>query len=180
MNLEGFHLSLFKGNIFKELVKALFEESGYIVVAYGYEGPFSQIKNKIAQIETSSPTALRIRHSPDLLIYDDKTNNVRLVEIKMSSYETRHIKRIEHYRKYWEDAVIVLVLPFENVFYAQEISNLGIKGYYDPKSDFKRIQDVFPRIESSTLSEYQDVARRMIEATKEKGNISKAPSKIPP
>jgi hypothetical protein len=168
MNLGDFYLSLFKGNIFKELVKALFEESGYIVVPYGYEGPFSQIKNKIAKSETPSPTVLRIRHSPDLLVYDDKTEDIRLVEIKMSSYETRHIKRIEFYRKYWEDAVIVLVLPFENVFYAQELSNLGIKGYYDPKSDFKRIQDIFQRINLTDLVEYQNTARNMIEATKKK------------
>jgi hypothetical protein len=39
----------------------------------------------------------------------------------MSSYETPQIKRIEHYKKYWEDAVIVMVSPFENVFYAQGI-----------------------------------------------------------
>lgn len=164
---NDFQSTLFKGNIFKELVKALLEKSGYVVIPYGYENPFSNIKNRLVQkLEDSSETAKRIRCSPDLLIYDDQTKDVRLVEVKMSSYETPQLKRIQYYKKYWEDAVIAMVTPFENVFYAQEVSKLGVKGYYDLKSDFRRIQDFFAKIDSADMNNYQNLARNMIQATK--------------
>lgn len=171
--MDDFHLSLFKGNIFKELVKALFEKSEYVAIPYGYENPFSNIKNKLVKsFEGCSETAKRIRYSPDLLIYDDQTKDVNLVEVKMSSYDTPQIKRIEYYKKYWEDAVIVMVSPFENVFYTQEISKLGVKGYYDLKSDFKRIQEFFPKINPADMSDYQNIARKMIQSTKTVSRLS--------
>lgn len=172
--MDDFYLSLYKGNIFKELVKALFEKSRYVAIPYGYENPFSNIKKSLAEknFESCSETAKRIRCSPDLLIYDDQTRDVMLVEVKMSSYETPQIKRIEYYRRYWEDAVIVIVSPFENVFYTQEISKLGVKGYYDLKSDFKRIQEFFPKISPVDMSAYQNMARKMIQVTKTLSRLS--------
>jgi hypothetical protein len=160
--LSYFHLGLFKGNVFKELITALFEESHYTVIPYGYENPYSNIKKRLAK--ESSATALRIRSSPDLLIYDDETGDVKLVEVKMSSYETPRIPRIDQYKKCWEDAIIVLIVPFGNVFYAQKIENLGIKGYYHLASDFYPIQDIFPKVDSEALSEYKKIALKMIEA----------------
>lgn len=84
----------------------------------------------------------------------------------MSSYETPQIKRIELYKKYWEEAIIVMVVPFGNVFYAQHIAKLGIKGYYHLASDFVPIQNVFTKIDSNEISEYQSVALKMINAFK--------------
>ncbi len=114
----------------------------------------------------SSSTALRIRHSPDLLIYDDQADDVKLVEVKMSSYETPQIKRIELYKKYWEEAIIVMVVPFGNVFYAQQIAKLGIKGYYHLASDFVPIQEIFTKINPNEITEYKSIALKMINAFK--------------
>ena len=167
--MSDFHYTLFKGNVFKELVKVLFEKSGYTVIPYGYENPFSNVKNRLnKKLEDSSRTARRIRHSPDLLIYDEQTEDVRLVEVKMSSYSTPQIRRIKQYQEFWGDAILVMVLPFENVFYAQEISCLGIKDKYDPASDFERIQDVFAKIDLHSLKKYGNVATKLIEAMKSK------------
>jgi hypothetical protein len=164
---NDFHLTLFKGNIFKELVKALFEKSRYLAIPYGYENPFPNIKNKLNKnILESSPTALRIRHSPDLLIYDDEKEDLKLVEVKMSSYETPQIKRIEFYKKYWEEAFVVEVVPFGNVFYAQQIAKLGIKGYYHLASDFVPIHEIFPKIVPNEITEYRNIALKMIQAFK--------------
>lgn len=176
--MSDFHDTLFKGNVFKELVKILFDKSDYLVIPYGYENPFSNVKKKLSRKGAiDSPTALRIRSSPDLLIYDDQAEDVKLVEVKMSSYQTPRFKRgqIETYKKYWEDAVLVMVLPFENVFYAQEIAKLGIKEQYDPKTDFKRIQEMFPKIASDDLRNYGTVACNLIAAMKSKPSEVESP-----
>jgi hypothetical protein len=158
---------LFKGNIFKELAKSIFEKSEYLTIPYGYENPFSNIKKKLPKkFENCSETALRIRYSPDLLIYDEEKNDAKLVEVKMSSYETPQIPRIEQYKRYWNDAIILFVVPKLNVFYAQEIDKLGVKPYYDLKSDFRRIQDIFPKVQNIDLTEYQNLACHLIKTMK--------------
>jgi DNA-binding NarL/FixJ family response regulator len=161
--MDLFSYKLYKGNIFKELVKTLLEENGYEAMPYGYENQFSNIKKTLST--KSSETALRIRCSPDLLIYDNKEEDVKLVEVKMSKKEYININKIEDYQKYWKDALIVAVMNFENVFYAEEIRKLGIKGFYSSKSDFRRIQEVFPRIDTDCLEGYQTMARKLITAT---------------
>ena len=134
--MTDFQLSLFKGNIFKELAKALFEKSQYLAIPYGYENPYSNVKKKLTK----------------------GLGRVR--------YETPQIKRIELYKKYWNDAIILFVVPKWNVFYAQEIDKLGIKSYYDLKSDFKKVQEIFPKIQTADLAEYQSLAYQLIEAMK--------------
>ena len=172
--LKDFQLSLFRGNIFKELVKALFEKSEYLAIPYGYENPYSNVKKRLPKnLEDCSQTVLRIRTSPDLLIFDNESGDVKLVEVKMSSYETPQVKRIELYKKYWNDAIIVFVVPYGNVFYAQEIDKLGIKPFYDLKSDLNSIQTIFPRFRSVDFSEYQHLACHLIQALKTNGTEAK-------
>lgn len=167
--MKEFSYKLYKGNVFKELVKTLLEENGYEAMPYGYENQFSNIKKTLST--KSSETARRIRCSPDLLIYDSKEQDVKLVEVKMSKNEYVNINKIEDYQKYWNDAIIVAVINFENVFYAEEIRKLGIKGFYSPKNDLRRIQEVFPRIEKECLEGYQSIARKLIIATESRKDI---------
>lgn len=164
---SNFHEKLLKGNIFKEIVKVLLEKSGYLVIPYGYENPFANIKKPLSRKEMrDSPTAKRIRSSPDLLVYDEDNGEIRLVEVKMSSYSRPRFKResIEAYQQFWNDAVLIMVLPCEDVFYAKEITNLEVKKEYDPKTDFIRIQELFKRIRQEDLNYYAGVARMLIEA----------------
>jgi hypothetical protein len=163
--MNPFRFWVFKGSVFKELIKSLFEESEYTAIPYGYENPFSNLKKRLAQ--ENSSTALRIRHSPDLMVFDNESGDVKLVEVKMSSYETPRLPRIEHYKKYWDDAVVVEVVPFGNIFYAQYINKLGVKGYYHLASDFVPIQSIFPKIDSGALDSYKEIALKMIGAFKQ-------------
>jgi hypothetical protein len=165
-----FQLRLFQGNIFKELVKALLEKSNYTAIPYGYENPYSNVKKRLPKkLEDCSETTLRIRTSPDLLVFDEEENDVKLVEVKMCSYKTPQIKRIALYQKYWNEAIILFVVPFDNVFYAQEIDKLGKKEYYDLKSDFKPIQEIFRRTESVDFEEYKRLGIHLIQAMKTNG-----------
>ncbi len=169
--MSDFYETLFKGNVFKELVKVVLEKSSYTVIPYGYENPFANVKNKLnMKLEDCSPTVRRIRHSPDLLVFDEEKKDAKLVEIKMSSYQTPPIKRINYYREYWNDAILVYVIPFENVFYAQEISKLGIKERYDPNTDFRKIQELFEKIHPNDLQKYGEIAKYLISAMKKTDN----------
>ena len=164
---DNFYDTLLKGNIFKEIVKVLFEKSEYLVIPYGYENPFANIKKGLSQKSMrDSITARRIRSSPDLLVYNEKAEEIRLVEVKMSSYSSPRFKKesIETYKEFWNEAVLVMVLPFENVFYAQDIANLGIKKEYDPRTDFLKIQEMFERISPDDINFYGKVACNIIKA----------------
>ena len=169
MQSTNFHDSLLKGNIFKEIVKTLFEKSGYLVIPYGYENQLSSIKSELSKTNNSL-TALKIRSSPDLLVYDNQNREVKLVEVKMSSYESPMLNRnqFESYRKFWDDAILIMVVPIENVFYAQEIHNLGVKAQYDPHTDFKKIQEIFLRLNNEDLRNYGNIACSLINTMKKK------------
>ena len=146
---------MLKGNTFKDIVKALLERSDYAVYPYGYESTFSDIKHKLrAEGARNSLTARRIRSSPDLLVYDDQRKDVMLVEVKMSSYACPWIKqwRIETYKQFWNDSILVLVVPVGNVFYAQRISELEVKQQYDVTKDFEKFEDIFTRAKPEVMS----------------------------
>lgn len=171
--LHKYYDNLLEGNQMKDLVKVLLENAGYKVYPYGYESTFSDIKNKLREKGSGdSKTAHRIRSSPDLLVYDGKTKDVMLVEVKMrrqpnetsvSIYKGDKLERIENYREFWNDSILILAIPSGNVFYAQKISELGPKDWYNMTTDFEKIEDVFTRIEAKDMSYFQAKAYRIME-----------------
>ena len=82
--LNQYYDSLLDGAKIKELLKLLLEKSGYTIYPYGYETTFSDVRKKLnLNSSKNSRTARRIKSSPDLLVYDNDTNDVSLVEVKM-------------------------------------------------------------------------------------------------
>jgi len=121
-----YHDSMLKGGTAKELVKVLFEKSGYVVYPYGYECTFSGLRKKLFQNAKNSRTVRRIRSSPDLLIHDKKRNDTMLVEVKMRSSKVWiDNPQLHDYKEFWNDSILVLVVPTGNVFYAQKINEYG-------------------------------------------------------
>ncbi len=166
--MDSFSYKLFKGNVFKELVKTLFEDFGYKTAPYGYENQFStMIKTELSQ--NNSETARRIRSSPDLVVYDQDTKDINLVEVKMSANEYITINKIEDYREFWDDAIMVAIINDEkDLFYAEKIRDirtLSHRKYHTSKDDFRRIQDLFPKIKSEGLDLYRKLAVKMLNAT---------------
>jgi Holliday junction resolvase len=171
--LRKYYDNLLDGNQVKDLVKVLLENAGYKVYPYGYESTFSDIKNKLREKGSGdSKTAHRIRCSPDLLVYDGKTKDVMLVEVKMrrqrnekyvSIYKGAKLKRIANYIEFWNDSILILVIPLGNVFYAQKMSELTPKDWYDITTDFEKIEDVFTRIEAKDMRYFQARAYRIME-----------------
>jgi hypothetical protein len=153
------HDYFLKGSIFKEIVKAMLEKSGYTVYPYGYESALPDVIKKLRDARDSETTR-RIKSSPDLLVYDDQVNDLMLVEVKMRSRVPPQIKprEIENYKEFWNDCILVVVVPEGNVFYAQRIGQLETKEVYYRIEDFERFQDLFARVRTEDVFHYKDIA----------------------
>lgn len=163
--MASFHDSIFKGETAKALVKVLLQKAGYAVYPYGYEGTLADIREKLQARDTkNSPTVRRIRSSPDLLVYDDERKDLMLVEVKLRTSETPYVeqRRMDNYREFWNDSILVFVVPIGNVFYAQKMSDLEFKEKYNPSTDFMRIEQVFPRIKQEDVKHYSAEALRLM------------------
>ena len=156
--------ALLKGNIFKDIVKLLLEKSGYTVYPYGYESTFSTIKASLAKDTKNSRTVRRIRSSPDLLVFDEQRNDLILVEVKMRKHLEPNIKRriIETLKEFWGDSILVLVVPKDNVFYAQKINELETRQKYYRLADFEKFQDIFTRVREEDLTDFKNKALEKI------------------
>ena len=159
-----YHDDLLEGAAMKELVKIMLEKSGYAVYLYGYEGPFADVKKKLADMETKkSRTVRRIRSCPDLLVYDETEKDLFLIEVKMrrAPKETRVLiykRLIDSYKEFWSESILVVVVPCGKVFYAQRISELVPKEEYDATTEFLGIEDFFCRISEEDLAHFREKA----------------------
>lgn len=156
---QFYYDNMLKGCLYKDMVRVILQKSGYSVHPYGYESTLSELKSKLTEVTRNSKTGRRIRSSPDLLVYDDQ--NVMLVEVKMRGKSPPMIRasEIKNVKEFWNDSVLVVVVPEGNVFYAQRISELEIQenDYYQ-LSDFEKFQDIFTRVQSEDISYYKDTA----------------------
>jgi hypothetical protein len=164
--VSEFYSDMLKGNQIKELVKVLLEKSGYSVLPYGYESTLSDMKKRLREKGArNSRTVRRIRTSPDLLVYDEKRKDAMLVEVKMrnSPKETDiRFLRIANYKEFWNDSILILVVPCGDVFYAQKVNELEIKQIYDVRTDFEKFEDVFTEVKKENIEEFRTKALQIM------------------
>ncbi|MCR3907148.1 MAG: hypothetical protein NUK62_09010 [Tenericutes bacterium] len=161
----NFHDSILKGGAAKEIVKVILEKSGYLVYPYGYECTFSDVRNKLRKSAKNSRTVRRIKSSPDIRVYDDKNNDVFLVEIKMRTSKKPWIKhnQMKSYKEFWNDSILVLVTPQDYCFYAQRICELESKDEYDLSTDFLKFEEIFLRTNPNDIVHFKNEAKKFIE-----------------
>jgi hypothetical protein len=179
---EEFHRNLLKGNLIKEVVSVMLQESGYQVLPYGYETTLSGLNRTLQEWGTdqSGDTILKIRASPDLLVYvpkkpvDDEyfeMADLMLVEVKMRRnlsqtanfelYEPRRIGKIKHYRKFWGDSFLVVAIPWGNIFYVQKMKKLKVQNAYNVTVHFRKFQEVF-EVKNESLEYFQKIAKQIM------------------
>lgn len=154
-----------KGGIIKEVVKSLLQRYGYEVYPYGYETTFSVLKKRLREEGVrTSPSVRRMKSTPDLAVFDQKRKNLMFVEVKMRTSLPVAINSnvIQGYKDFWNDCILVLVVPDENVFYAQRISDLQTKEKYDPVIDFCGIREFFQDIDESEFLDYKTLTRNLL------------------
>jgi hypothetical protein len=169
---EKFLDSVLKGNVYKDIVRVMLQKSGYTIYNYGYESPFADVKSKLTKTTRNSKTVRRIRSSPDLLVYDDQKNDLMLVEVKMRGSIPPKIRPrlIKTYKEFWNDSILVLVVPednvFDNVFYAQKVCELETRQVYYRLADFEKFQDIFVRVRAEDISHYKNNALQSMKTQK--------------
>jgi hypothetical protein len=163
---ERFYKDMLKGNQVKELVKILLEKAGYMVLPYGYEATLSDIKKRLREKGVrNSRTVRRIRTSPDLLVYDQERKDAMLVEVKMRGVPKEanvEYLRIANYREFWNDSILILVIPWGSVFYAQKVCELEIKQTYDIMTDFEKMEDIFTKVKTQDIADLRGQALKIM------------------
>ena len=167
----------------EELIKLLLSQSGYLVYDYAYERLLPSICEKYhTNGIKSTSTFLRIRHSPDLLVYDDLSHELLLVEVKMRTVLPDMKFSIDefnmrNYQEFWKDAILVIVANKGDFFYGQKIDDLkNSNGFYDLASDFLKIEDIFYRITKKNISEYKEKASQILFTNLQNNNTLKTKS----
>ncbi len=162
-----FRANQLKGTIAKAIVQGLLEESNYRVYPYGYESQLSQIRHDVKrQAAAETESVMRLRSSPDLLVYDSDRGNLFFTETKFRRVNNPHqvsVRAIHlaRYKKYWNDSVLVLVIPTERCFYAQRVGDLSApenpQRYdtiaFDMTRDFLPIEQIFTKVTRTQLDE---------------------------
>jgi hypothetical protein len=144
----------------KDLVKAMLEKAGYTVCHYSYEDTLLDYMSKHTSKTSNSNTGRRIRKSPDLLVYDE--NTIFLTEIKTRTSSPPFVDEMRILKEFWNDAILVVIVPEKNLFYAQEVAKLGT-AFSLPLASFRKIQEIFTRIHEEHLSYYRKIAAQTLQ-----------------
>ena len=176
---KSFHEWSWIGNVAKNLVISIFEESGYRVYPFGYESVFANLKRELhKKALEEDETVERIRSMPDLLIVDADEEKPYFVEVKFRSWESYEIDidRMEWYKKYWPDSFLVYVTHCYCNFYCQrvsEIKELSLRS-------FERLDKIFPKVTLDTLVKYKPYAIKLAEISSGKTAMSHQASNYMP
>lgn len=165
--------NLLKGNLGVDFVKAILETSGYTVCPYGWEATLLDAMSNRTFKKSNSKTGRRIRKSPDLLVYD--AENILLVEVKtrMDLPPRLNLDEIEILKEYWNDSILVFVVPDDNVFYAQKVSDLEIQqSDLYPLAYFKKLEEIFPKVQAECISHFRDISLQILQVFKTKKETS--------
>lgn len=160
----------------KDLVKAMLEKAGYTVCHYSYEDTLLDYMSKHTSKTSNSNTGRRIRKSPDLLVYDE--NTILLAELKTRTKAPVHISYddIQILKQFWNDAVIVAIVPEGNIFYAQEVNKLETNPSH-PLESFRNIQEIFTKVTEEHLAYYRKIAMQTLQmfmTEKQKARLANA------
>lgn len=166
--LKEFFEGMHEGNVITDLIRGLLQKSGYSVHLNGYEERFSEIKEYLNdKAVRNSRTVRMIRSSPDLIVYDKRRKDVMLVEVKMRRASSENavllhddLGKIACCKEFWNDAILVIVIPSGQIFYAQKFNELEIKKKYDAETDFQRFEDFFVEVDKDDLSNCKEKAKQ--------------------
>jgi len=175
---EEFYRNSLRGFNAKVLLEHLFKDSGYETYPFGYESLFSRITAGIHRDGKQTDTLKRIRSMPDLLVINNNRNEVHLIEAKFTGFTrtTSCIQskaRINRYYKFWNDSIIVIIVPAKEYIYAQHVSKLKIEGrkpytkfgkiqyYFNLEKEFVPIYKIFPEITKEKIEKVKHIIERI-------------------
>ena len=168
-----FSLRLLIGNMAKEVVRILLEDSGLTVYPYGYESFLPRIKHLLGKRHNEESESLkRLRSHPDLMVCDEDLAEVYFIEVKFRSAKNYprvrfDPKLLEWYKDYWKDCFLLLVVPRKDQFYIRAINQLKPvehKKHYvmlNLEKDFQPLYDFFQLDPGRIKADYSDMVKKI-------------------
>lgn len=162
-----FYRNLLTARFFESMIGAILEIAGYEVYPYGYETLLPALRRRFKKGKPS-PTEERLRSTPDLLVTDPEAGVgvavTRLVEVKFRSWDSPEdveLWGIRWYQRYWPDAILVLVIPGGDFFYAQEVDKLNShQRSFDLATEFKLLPELFERVRPEVMDLFREDVKR--------------------
>jgi hypothetical protein len=162
-----FSRNVITGTFIRDVIWQLLEKSGYVVLPYGYEVSMPYIRQRLAMSSTKSKVLSRFKSSPDILVIDERNDQLSLVEVKWRNWSQPYIDAeylaLSKYKRYWPEAILVLVVPQRNYFYAQYVAKLRPgRERYRLATSFKGIERIFPRVTAESVKQFQVIIDRFV------------------
>lgn len=100
---------------------------------------------------------------PDLMVYDEEKHETSFVEVKFRKTDSPErvkltSKELRSYRQYWNDSILVVVIPVEHNFYAQKVSQVDVDEHahqYNLAKEFKFIEGEFAKVTRDNITRYK-------------------------
>ncbi|OLD78395.1 hypothetical protein AUF62_02535 [archaeon 13_1_20CM_52_20] len=150
-----FRQDLAVGGSAKDILRSLFELSGYTVYPFGYESSMSALKKELTNHDfANTPLVHRIRSMPDFLVSGD--GKLQMVEVKFRSKLDNKGQpsvllsnwEVSRYMDFWPESILVLISNHDHRFYAKHVRDF-VLGSYEQKwfqyTDFYPLPDIFPK-----------------------------------
>jgi len=124
-----------KGEFAEKLVKFLLESTGWYVVPFGYEKNFNMLAKKIDFFKIMDNSLNRVRFMPDFFCMNQNTSTKNITYFVEVKYRTDsngqfEMKKLEYYKKFWPETIIVVVRKTFPYILFQQVSQLQIKEKY--------------------------------------------------
>jgi hypothetical protein len=158
-------------------LSGVLKRSGYEVMKYGIENHNQEIIGKLRG-KVDFETNKRLLTMPDLVVFDNETNEAWLVEVKckfsdkltyfqknLSMAMTYH--HLKNYIEYWNDTTIIFVFKFPPYFKCVDVKDIDWNRHFIEKKQFKNskttdeiwnfydiykdLTDKFPKVTSETI-----------------------------
>lgn len=179
--MKNFRFNLMKGKVAESIVQNIFEEVGYQVFSYGHENTLGYMKNELHKYNNHNETLKKIRFTPDFVVFNPKTEDTKLVEIKYcNSNNMKIISDFEPYQKYWNDCYILVVSPYtDNVYYIKKASEIQVYNEFFNKTtrkkqktydlnEFKLFQEEFKEIDFDVVKNTFSIIDKLKEESDER------------
>lgn len=169
--MDDFRFNLIKGEIAKEMVRGLLEDSGYSAYAFGYESWLTHIRYHVKMKKPPETDSIkRLRSTPDLIVFDEQNGQTWYADVKFRRTDNpKEIKlqtqSLVWYQQHWNDSVLIVVIPTDHIFYAQYVNKLGELScsskhegcVFDASKDFLPIEQIFPKVKLATIEKYHSL-----------------------
>ncbi len=150
-----------RGRTAEHIVSSMLSEAGYFVYRFGYEGILqSLVQTGLPKMKQASIPAEKIRTMPDFIVMN-KEGDVFFIEVKFrtNGREDRYFQEwLGKAMKYWPEAKILLIHPYEPCFQISTIKDLVRTSTFYPLE-----RDKYLKVDEKLVQKYGEMIKRYLD-----------------